>query len=764
LNSKSEKQEAEEDIQKNTTLAYRSPEMCDLYSGDPINEKSDVWALGCILYKLCYFKGPFEDAESSISVINGKYRIPPTPVYSSQLIDLIKSMLVVSVKSRPSVFDITERVGKLIGKEVTLQRPVARPTPVQTKPTTPTKVNTPSGGGGGDLFSQLDWFDNGGNSQPAQQPQQTFNPPQRRTPTTPVVKKQPVQQNAFEENDNWADFSDFDNGSSFGTAATAPSPKVQQTKSVMPPLSPQKSGGGDLFSQLDWQESSSPIPQQKPLPQPPVQQPQQVVRPVATPQPQRTMLVETQNVHKRSLSESFNEMSVSTPSPTLQVPPRSSSTSPVLPPTAALNSESRRLAVSRATTNAPRQSRPSQISLICNDLFNNGKVFIETLVYIRERPIFSEPNVCVKALVLIHHILQSALNDNCDPNETKSLLQDIKESWKPKNQLIAKFIVEYSTWLEKRVDVTTLCSVNCNFSIKNTLEINQISELIDLLDSLMQLQKTITAEKTPSPKMGSIIPVVSDAYDIYLCATYSLQKCSEANKFSEEVKKVSLKFNQVYTNLSRFVSQIGQFKPQVGSVRPLPPLSPNPPSFFGLNKVATQPPSNPTAPTIFSPNFEYNEPDEPFIYKSLALPTEPVTQNDVLKKEGNNCCADCSSTQVQWANLSFGVTLCTPCRLAHFNLKTGRLESLTLNNAKLSNEQLAFVYAVGNKTANEYYELSVPPNIKPTTNVNQPNLQTYVRNKYVSKLYTRGHGDSSVSHVRAPSGGFDALNPQQFFM
>jgi len=36
---------AEEDISKNTTMAYRSPEMVDLYSGHPINEKVWVYLL-----------------------------------------------------------------------------------------------------------------------------------------------------------------------------------------------------------------------------------------------------------------------------------------------------------------------------------------------------------------------------------------------------------------------------------------------------------------------------------------------------------------------------------------------------------------------------------------------------------------------------------------------------------------------------------------------------------------------------------------------
>jgi AP2-associated kinase len=124
LQDKNEKLRAEEDIQKNTTMAYRSPEMADLYSGYTIDEKSDVWALGCVLYKMCYFVGPFEEA-STLQIINCKYRIPDNS-YSSDITDLIKYMLIVDPAKRPSVFDIIEKVSKLLGVESTVSRPAPR--------------------------------------------------------------------------------------------------------------------------------------------------------------------------------------------------------------------------------------------------------------------------------------------------------------------------------------------------------------------------------------------------------------------------------------------------------------------------------------------------------------------------------------------------------------------------------------------------------------------------------------------------------------
>jgi AP2-associated kinase len=78
----------DEDIQKHTTLQYRSPEMVDVYRKQPINEKSDIWALGVLLYKLCYYTTPFED-QGQLAILNASYRYPSYPVFSDRLKKLI---------------------------------------------------------------------------------------------------------------------------------------------------------------------------------------------------------------------------------------------------------------------------------------------------------------------------------------------------------------------------------------------------------------------------------------------------------------------------------------------------------------------------------------------------------------------------------------------------------------------------------------------------------------------------------------------------
>ena len=78
----------EADLNRHTTLQYRAPEMVDPYLRRPIDEKSDVWALGVLLYKLCYYTTPFEE-HGPLAILNVQYKIPPYPVYSGQMNSLI---------------------------------------------------------------------------------------------------------------------------------------------------------------------------------------------------------------------------------------------------------------------------------------------------------------------------------------------------------------------------------------------------------------------------------------------------------------------------------------------------------------------------------------------------------------------------------------------------------------------------------------------------------------------------------------------------
>eukprot|EP01016_Furgasonia_blochmanni_P004520 TRINITY_DN11750_c0_g3_i1.p1 TRINITY_DN11750_c0_g3~~TRINITY_DN11750_c0_g3_i1.p1 ORF type:complete len:416 (-),score=88.43 TRINITY_DN11750_c0_g3_i1:313-1560(-) len=95
----------EEEFEKNTTLMYRPPEMCDPFLNYHVNTKVDVWMLGCVLYTLCFFKHPFQEC-SKLAIVSAGYHLPKEIKFSQKLIDLIILLLTPNPDFRPSIHDV----------------------------------------------------------------------------------------------------------------------------------------------------------------------------------------------------------------------------------------------------------------------------------------------------------------------------------------------------------------------------------------------------------------------------------------------------------------------------------------------------------------------------------------------------------------------------------------------------------------------------------------------------------------------------------
>ncbi|KIW15991.1 hypothetical protein PV08_06042 [Exophiala spinifera] len=110
----------EDDINRHTTLQYRSPEMIDVYRKQPIDEKADIWALGVFLYKLCYYTTPFEEA-GQMAILNARFKFPGYPRFSDQLKLLIASMLRERPSDRPNIYQVLQKACQLDGRELPVQ-------------------------------------------------------------------------------------------------------------------------------------------------------------------------------------------------------------------------------------------------------------------------------------------------------------------------------------------------------------------------------------------------------------------------------------------------------------------------------------------------------------------------------------------------------------------------------------------------------------------------------------------------------------------
>ncbi|XP_078284812.1 AP2-associated protein kinase 1-like isoform X3 [Rhinoraja longicauda] len=125
----------EEEIKKYTTLSYRAPEMVNLYNGKSITTKADIWALGCLLYKLCFFTLPF--GESQVAICDGSFTIPDNSRYSDEIHSLIRYMLEADPDKRPDIYQVSYFAFKLSKKVCpvkninNVQIPVKMPVPIK---------------------------------------------------------------------------------------------------------------------------------------------------------------------------------------------------------------------------------------------------------------------------------------------------------------------------------------------------------------------------------------------------------------------------------------------------------------------------------------------------------------------------------------------------------------------------------------------------------------------------------------------------------
>ncbi|TFJ85248.1 hypothetical protein NSK_003671 [Nannochloropsis salina CCMP1776] len=175
LRNSAEVEMAREDIERHTRLAYRSPEQVDLYSQQPVGVPVDVWALGVLLYRLCWWVTPFEDKAGMVlpmAILNGKYVVPPSlpipgtngqqsfPPYSPGLVTLLQCCLQPRPQDRATAAEVLEKVRELmasgeIGRHVDLPAlgpllPCPAPLPLGCSPSpspSPSSASHPRKGG-----------------------------------------------------------------------------------------------------------------------------------------------------------------------------------------------------------------------------------------------------------------------------------------------------------------------------------------------------------------------------------------------------------------------------------------------------------------------------------------------------------------------------------------------------------------------------------------------------------------------------------------
>ncbi|KAG1123315.1 hypothetical protein G6F42_010665 [Rhizopus arrhizus] len=109
---------------ENSTIPYRAPELYDVQTGTTLDEKVDIWSLGCTLYAAAYGQNPFEASVNemggsiALAILNGHYKFPldkeQDDPYSDEFKELIQFLLVIDPKERPTIHQVIEKLESIL--------------------------------------------------------------------------------------------------------------------------------------------------------------------------------------------------------------------------------------------------------------------------------------------------------------------------------------------------------------------------------------------------------------------------------------------------------------------------------------------------------------------------------------------------------------------------------------------------------------------------------------------------------------------------
>ncbi|KAG9137140.1 hypothetical protein Leryth_011953 [Lithospermum erythrorhizon] len=124
IRSRTEALQLQEWASEHCSAPYRAPELWDCPSHADIDERIDIWSLGCTLFAIMYGVSPFEYAlgeaggSLQLAIVNGQVKWPagPNPPYPEALHQFVTWMLQPQAAVRPRIDDIVIHVDKLISK------------------------------------------------------------------------------------------------------------------------------------------------------------------------------------------------------------------------------------------------------------------------------------------------------------------------------------------------------------------------------------------------------------------------------------------------------------------------------------------------------------------------------------------------------------------------------------------------------------------------------------------------------------------------
>lgn len=105
----------QDEAAERSSMLYRAPELFNAEVGTTVDERTDVWSLGCTLYALAFLESPFERAYQrgdsiALAVLSSNVKFPENFGYSGGLQETILRLMKPSVAERPFIEEVIQLV------------------------------------------------------------------------------------------------------------------------------------------------------------------------------------------------------------------------------------------------------------------------------------------------------------------------------------------------------------------------------------------------------------------------------------------------------------------------------------------------------------------------------------------------------------------------------------------------------------------------------------------------------------------------------
>ena len=111
IRTRKEALELEERCMEQCTNLYRPPELFQVPSTCDIDERTDLWSLGCTIYAFINGYSPFDG--SATAAMSGLVRHPESVKVDESIYSLITRMLSVQMSHRPFIQDILKDLERI---------------------------------------------------------------------------------------------------------------------------------------------------------------------------------------------------------------------------------------------------------------------------------------------------------------------------------------------------------------------------------------------------------------------------------------------------------------------------------------------------------------------------------------------------------------------------------------------------------------------------------------------------------------------------